>query len=79
MIQNKGAKYTEGSPGLAHRFVRCTTGQCPVHQGGSTQTCQLREFGEPLRYNFTELSGATPDCLVCQRNNGYFAPTVVCK
>jgi hypothetical protein len=23
-VQNKGAKYTEGSPGLAHRTVRCT-------------------------------------------------------
>jgi hypothetical protein len=35
-VQNKGAKYTEGSPGLAHRTVRCATGQCPVHQGGTT-------------------------------------------
>jgi hypothetical protein len=37
-VQNKGAKYTEGSPGLVHRTVWCTTGQCPVHQEGSTQT-----------------------------------------
>jgi hypothetical protein len=35
-------------------------------------TCQLREFGRPLHYN-------SPDCPVCQRSNGYFAPTVVCK
>ena len=35
-------------------------------QGGSTQTCQLREFGEPLRYN-------SPDCPVCQRSNSYSA------
>jgi hypothetical protein len=73
----KGFKYkepktTEGCPGLAHRTVRCATGQCPVCQGGSTQTCQLREFGEPLRYN-------SPDCPVCQRSNGYFTPTVVCE
>jgi hypothetical protein len=26
----------------------------------------------------TGLSGAPPDCPVCQRSNGYFAPTVVC-
>jgi hypothetical protein len=27
----KGAKKTEGCPGLAHRTVRCATGQCLVH------------------------------------------------
>jgi hypothetical protein len=43
---------------------------CPVHQGTRLQTCHLREFWEPLRYN-------SPDCPVCQRSNGYFAPTVV--
>jgi hypothetical protein len=31
-----------------------------VHQRGSTQTCQLREFGSLLRYN-------SPDCLVQHR------------
>jgi hypothetical protein len=25
------------------------------------------------------VSGVTPDCLVCQRSNGYFTPTVDCK
>jgi hypothetical protein len=25
------------------------------------------------------VSGVTPDCRVCQRSNGYFAPTVDCK
>jgi hypothetical protein len=48
------------------------TGQCPVHQGTRLRTAHLREFWEPLRYN-------SPDCPVCQRSNGYFAPTVVCK
>jgi hypothetical protein len=71
-VQNKGAKYTEGSPGLAHRTVRCATGQCPVHQGTQLRTCHLREFWEPLRYN-------SPDCPVCQRSNGYSTPTVVCN
>jgi hypothetical protein len=33
------------------------TGQCPVHQGRSTQTLHLRVSGEPLRYN-------SPDCPV---------------
>jgi hypothetical protein len=32
-VQNKGAKETEGNPGLAHWTVRCATGQCPVPQG----------------------------------------------
>jgi hypothetical protein len=48
------------------------TGQCPVHQGTQLQTCHLREFWEPLRYN-------SPDCPVCQRSNGYTTPTVVCN
>jgi hypothetical protein len=42
-------------PGLAHRTVRCTTGQCPVHQGTLRPTLHLREFSEELRYN-------SPDC-----------------
>jgi hypothetical protein len=41
-----------------------------VHQGTQLQTCHLREFGRPLRYN-------SPDCPVWQRSNDYFAPTVV--
>jgi hypothetical protein len=40
--------------------VRCTTGQCPVHQGTSSQTLHLREFSEPLHYN-------SPDCPVHHR------------
>jgi hypothetical protein len=52
--------------------VWCTTGQCPVHQRIQLQTCHLREFWKPLRYN-------SPDCPVCQRSNGYTAPTVVCN
>jgi hypothetical protein len=47
-------------PGLAHRIVRCATGQCPVHQGESTPTPQLRVSQAQLRYN-------SPDCLVCHR------------
>jgi hypothetical protein len=47
-------------PGLAHRTVRCATGQCPVHQGESAQTPQLRVSQSQLRYN-------SPDCPVCHR------------
>jgi hypothetical protein len=43
-----------------------------VHQGTQLQTCHLREFWEPLRYN-------SPDCPVCQRSNDYTAPTVACN
>jgi hypothetical protein len=45
-VQNKGAKYTEGSPGLAHRTVRCATGQCLVHQGGTTLNSPASEKWE---------------------------------
>jgi hypothetical protein len=31
-FKKKGAKGTEEQPGLAHRTIRCATGQCPVHQ-----------------------------------------------
>jgi hypothetical protein len=66
----KGFKYRELKsaevyPGLAHRTVRCATGQCPVHQGLQLRTAHLPEFWGPLRYN-------SPDCPVCQRSNGYF-------
>jgi hypothetical protein len=47
-------------PGLAHRTVWCTTGQCPVHQEDPAQTLQLRVFQAQLRYN-------SPDCPVCHR------------
>jgi hypothetical protein len=59
-VQQKEQGTTEGSPGLAHRTVRCITGQCPVHQGTPSQTSHFREFSEALRYN-------SPDCPVPQR------------
>jgi hypothetical protein len=59
-------------PGLAHRTVRCATGQCPVYQGTRLQTCHLHEFWEPLCYN-------SSNCPVRQRSNGYTVPMVVCK
>jgi hypothetical protein len=46
--------------GLAHRTVRCATGQCPVHQGESAQTPQLRVSQAQLRY-------ISPDCPVCHQ------------
>jgi hypothetical protein len=58
--------------GASQDNVWCTTGQCLVHQGTQLQTCHLREFWEPLRYN-------SPDCPVRQLSNGYTAPTVVCN
>ena len=35
-------------PGLAHRTVRCTTGQCPVHQG---LHAELFTFGKIQRHS----------------------------
>jgi hypothetical protein len=68
----KSKRQPKGSPGLAHRTVRCATRQCPVYQGTQLRTCHLQEFWETLRYN-------SPDCPVCQQSNGYTAPTVVCN
>jgi hypothetical protein len=49
-----------GLSGVPPDSVRCTTGQCPVHQGTPSQTLHLREFSETLRYN-------SPDCPVHHR------------
>jgi hypothetical protein len=57
-VQQREQGIIEGSPGLAHRTVRCATGQCPVHQGTPSQTLHLREFSEALRYNSPDMSGA---------------------
>jgi hypothetical protein len=38
--------------------VRCTIGQCPVHQGVSARTLHLRVSQAPLRYNSPDMSGA---------------------
>jgi hypothetical protein len=49
-----------GLSGVPPNSVRCTTGQCPVHQGTQRPTLHLREFLEELRYN-------SPDCPVPHR------------
>jgi hypothetical protein len=46
--------------GVPPNSVRCTTRQCPVHQGTPSPTSHLREFSEALRYN-------SPDCPVYHR------------
>jgi hypothetical protein len=46
--------------------VRCTTGQCPVHQGTSSQTLHLRENSEALRYNSSDCPVYTRQCPVLQ-------------
>jgi hypothetical protein len=45
-VQQREQWTTEVCPGLAHRTVRCATGQCPVHQGTRCPTLHLREFSE---------------------------------
>jgi hypothetical protein len=63
---NKKSKgQPKGSPGLAHRTVRCT-------REFQSELATFGNLGRPLRYN-------SPDCSVCQRSNGYFAPTIVCR
>jgi hypothetical protein len=53
-------------PGLAHRTVRCATGQCPVQHGTSRWTLHLRENPEALRYNSPDCSVYTGQCPVLQ-------------
>jgi hypothetical protein len=69
---NKESKrQPERHPGLAHRTVRCTTGQCPVHQGTSARTRHLRENQRALLYN-------SPDCPVSHRTVSGAHRTVRC-
>jgi hypothetical protein len=42
-FKNKGAK-KPSVPGLAHRTVRCATGQCPVHQDRTIPNQPLSGF-----------------------------------
>jgi hypothetical protein len=72
-FKQESKRQPERHPGLAHRTVRCATGQCPVHQGTRSQTRYLREFPRVLRYNSPDSVRCTLDCSVCQRSNGYFA------
>jgi hypothetical protein len=66
-------------PGLAHRTVRCATGQCLVHQDRTIPNSPPSGFsGRPPLY-FTGLSGVPPDCPVHQRSNDYFAQRSTAK
>jgi hypothetical protein len=51
---------------VAHRTVRCTTGQCSLHQRTPTQTRHLRENPEALRYNSPDCPVYTGQCPVLQ-------------
>jgi hypothetical protein len=53
-------------PGLAHRTVRCTTGQCPVHQGTRRPTLHLREFSEGSAIIHRTVRCTTGQCSVLQ-------------
>jgi hypothetical protein len=57
---------------LAHRTVRCVTGQCPVHQDHTESNQPLLVFTDALRYN-------SPDCPVHQRSNDYLAQRSTAK
>jgi hypothetical protein len=65
-VQQKSKGITEGTSGLAHRTVRCGTGQCPVHQRTPSQTRHLREIPEALRYNSSDCPVYTGQCSVLQ-------------
>jgi hypothetical protein len=58
--QRSKKKETEVLPSLAHRTVRCGTGQCPVHQGGLPSNSSPSGFSGASHYN-------SPDCPVHHR------------
>jgi hypothetical protein len=53
-------------PGLAHRTVRCATGQCLVHQGTRRPTLHLREFSEVSAIIHRTVRCTTGQCPVPQ-------------
>jgi hypothetical protein len=70
-FKQESKRQPERHLGLAHRTVRCATGQCPVHQGTSARTLHLQENQRALRYN-------SPDCLVSHRTVSGAHRTVRC-
>jgi hypothetical protein len=48
-IQQRSKGVTEGTPGLAHRTVRCATGHVRCTRGTQTQTRHLQEFPKATR------------------------------
>jgi hypothetical protein len=71
-FKRKEQRETEVLPGMAHRTVRCATGQCPVHHrtvSGAPGRIAFKLFifgflrRSPLK--FTGLSGAPPDSVRC--------------
>jgi hypothetical protein len=65
-IQQKSKGITEDTSGLAHRTVRCATGQCPVHQRTPSRTRHLLENPEALHYKSPDYPVYTGQCPVPQ-------------
>jgi hypothetical protein len=65
--------------GLAHRTVRCPTGQCPVQQVRTGLNQPLSGFRRCTPLKFTGLSGVPPNCPVHQRSNDYFVQRSTAK
>jgi hypothetical protein len=65
-IQQRSKGATEGTPGLAHRTVRCATGHVRCTRGTQTQTRHLREFPGRLGYNSPDCPVYTGQCPVRQ-------------
>jgi hypothetical protein len=78
-VQQKSKGATEGTSGLAHRTVRCATGQCPVHQRTPSQTRHLRENPEALRYNSPDMSGVHRTIRCAIEATDTSAPTATCS
>jgi hypothetical protein len=65
-VQQRSKGITEGSSGLAHRTVRCATGQCPVHQGTPSRTRHLREIQRRSAIIHRTVR-CTPDSVWCSK------------
>jgi hypothetical protein len=67
MVQQKRARDNRRHPGLAHRTIRCATGQCLVHQGTRRPTLHLQEFSEGSAIIYQTVRCNTGLCPVLQR------------
>jgi hypothetical protein len=62
----RAKRHPERLPGLAHRTVRCATGQCPVHQGLRAELLSLGNF-QSRRAIIHRNVRCTPDSVRCSK------------
>jgi hypothetical protein len=67
-VQTKEQESTEGTSSLAHRTVRCATGQCPVHQRTPTSNSSPSGILGSRRTIIHRTVWCTPDSVRCSKD-----------